>query len=92
MVVFLVHFCNNCYHQIEMISFIKLFSCHSVFPAAAHAVEVIVLVVDLNSDEFFNVFERFCVDMWWGVFLGRRRVVYPFPALFFFVTALNIIC
>jgi len=27
-------------HQIEMISFIKLFSCHSVFPAAAHADEV----------------------------------------------------
>ncbi len=27
-------------HHVEMISFIKLFSCHSVFPAAAHAVEV----------------------------------------------------
>ncbi len=38
--VFLNIFCNNCYHQIEMISFIKLFSCHSVFPAAAHADEV----------------------------------------------------
>jgi hypothetical protein len=39
-VVFLYIFCNNSYHQIEMISFIKLFSCHSIFPAAAHAVEV----------------------------------------------------
>jgi hypothetical protein len=27
----------NAIHRIEMISFIKLVSCHSVFPAAAHA-------------------------------------------------------
>ncbi len=41
-------------HHTEMISFIKLFSCHSVFPAAAHAVGVyvfcclIILVLSFN--------------------------------------------
>ncbi len=41
-------------HHTEMISFIKFVSCHSVFPAAAHAVEVlcfcclIILVLSFN--------------------------------------------
>ena len=45
------------FHKIEMNSFIKLFSCHSVFPAAAHADEVSFLLVYLNSDEFLMFFE-----------------------------------
>ncbi len=44
-------------HRIEMISFIKLFSCHSVFPAAAHADEVSFLLDSVNSDEFITCFE-----------------------------------
>ncbi len=37
-VVFLVDFVLIiAIHHTEMISFIKFFSCHSVFPAAAHA-------------------------------------------------------
>ncbi len=37
-VVFLVDFVLIIdIHHTEMISFIKFFSCHSVFPAAAHA-------------------------------------------------------
>ena len=47
-------------HQIEMISFIKLFSCHSVFPDAAHAVEVSCSCwLILNSDEFLTFLKDF---------------------------------
>ncbi len=59
-------------HRIEMISFIKLFSCHSVFPAAAHADEVSFLLDSVNSNEFITCFELICVDMCWGACLGRR--------------------
>ncbi len=61
-----------------MISFIKFVSCHSVFPAAAHAGRIFI---------FFSFFEigaeflRFLTEFVWicvGVFfLGRRRVVFP---------------
>ncbi len=44
------------FHRIEMISFIKLSSCHSVFFAAAHADEVFFLSDYVNSDESFSVF------------------------------------
>ena len=44
-------------HRIEMTSFIKLFSCHSVFPAAAHADKVFFLLDSVNSDEFITCFE-----------------------------------
>ncbi len=44
-------------HRIEMISFIKLFSCHSFFLAAAHADEVSFLLDSVNSDEFIMCFE-----------------------------------
>ncbi len=44
-------------HRIEIISFIKLVSCHSVFPAAAHADEASFLLDYLNSDEFLTCFE-----------------------------------
>ncbi len=40
MVVICTFFLVIAIHRIEMISFIKLVSCHSVFPAAAHADEV----------------------------------------------------
>ncbi len=55
MVVFFVDFALIiAIHHTEMISFIKLFSCHLVFPAAAHAVEVlcscclIILLLSFN--------------------------------------------
>jgi hypothetical protein len=54
-------------HHIEMISYIKFFSCHSVFPAAAHAVEVSCFCRLNILFLSFNVFDRFCVDMCWGV-------------------------
>jgi hypothetical protein len=70
---------NNCYSSTEMISFIKFFSCHSVFPAAAHAVEVLYLSCLIILVLGLNVSDWFCVDMCWGVFfLGRRRVVFFF--------------
>ena len=40
MVVILCFLVVIAIHRTEMISSIKLFSCHSVFPAAAHADEV----------------------------------------------------
>ncbi len=42
-----------------MISFIKLFFCHLVFPAAAHAVKVSCSVGSLNSDEFLLFLKDF---------------------------------
>jgi hypothetical protein len=72
-----------------MISFIKLFSCHSVFPAAAHAVEVIFLLVDINSDEFLT----FMKDEWICVGVCSWDLdVLSFFVHFLVVAALNIIC
>ncbi len=54
-----------------------MFSCHSLFPVAAHAVEVLcaccLIMLVLSS----SVFDWFYVDVCWGVFfLMRRRVVF----------------
>ena len=43
-------------HQIEMISFIK-FSCYSLFPAAAHAVEVLCVCCLIMLMLSFSVFD-----------------------------------
>ncbi len=90
--VFLNIFCNNCYHQIEMISFIKLFPVIRFFLLQLMLGKVSSFCCLINMMLNFNVYNWFCVDMCWGVFLGRRRVVYPFPAFPFFVAVLNIIC
>ena len=64
-------------HHTEMISFIKFFSCHSFFPAAAHAVEVLVFVAWFKLVLNSNVFDWSCVDLCWGVFfLGCRWIAY----------------
>ena len=52
-------------HQIELH---KVFSCHSLFPAAAHAVEVLCVCCLIMLMLSFSVFDWFCVDMCWGVF------------------------
>ncbi len=44
-------------HHIEMISFIKVFSCHSLFPAAAHAVEVLCVCCLIMLMLSFSVFD-----------------------------------
>ncbi len=58
MVIFLADFVLIiAIHQIEMISFIKFFSCHSLFPAAAHAVEVLCVCCFIMLVLSFSVFD-----------------------------------
>jgi hypothetical protein len=78
--------------KIEMISFIKLFPVIRFFLLQLMLGEVSSFCCLINMVLNFNVYNRICVDMCWGVFLGRGRVVYPFPAFPFFVPVLNIIC
>ncbi len=65
-------------HQIEMISFIKLFPVIRFFllQLILGKVSCFYCLIDMVLN--FNVFNWFCVDMCWGVFLGRRRVVFSF--------------
>ncbi len=81
--VFLYVVCFICYHHIEMVSFIKLFPVIRSFLLQLMLMKCHVLLVDINSNKFSNVFERFCVDAWWGVVPGLGRVDYLFTAFFF---------
>ncbi len=65
-------------HQIEMISFIKLFPAIRFFLLQLILGKVSCFCCLINMVLNFNVFDWFCVDMCWGVFLGRRRVVLSF--------------
>jgi len=65
-------------HQIEMISFIKLFPVIRFFLLQLILGKVSCFCCLINMVLNFNVFNWFCVDMCWGVFLGRRRVVFSF--------------
>ena len=58
MVIFLADFALIiAIHQIEMISFIKFFSCHSLFHAAAPAVEVFCVCCLIMLMLSFSVFD-----------------------------------
>ena len=65
-------------HQIEMISFIKLFPVIRFFLLQLILGRVSCFCCLINMVLNFNVSSWFCVDMCWGVFLGRRRVVFLF--------------
>ncbi len=82
-VIFLYIFCNNCYHQIEMISFIKLFPVIRFFLLQLMLGKVSSFCCSINMMLDFNVYNWFCVVMCWGVRLGRRRVAFLLWPIFF---------
>ncbi len=80
---FLYIFCNNRYHQIEMISFIKLFPVIRFFLLQLMLGKVSSFCCLINMVLNFNVYNWFCVDMCWGVCLGHRRVAFLLWPIFF---------
>ena len=80
---FLYVFCINCYHQIEMISFIKLFPVIRFFLLQLMLGKVSSFCCLINMTLNLNFYNWSFVDMCWGVCLGRRRVAFHLWPNFF---------